>query len=588
MLRDEVCGNLTKTDIGRDVHLCGWVRRVRNLGGIIFIDLWDRTGTVQVKFDPDVSRQLVEGASDLHLEYVVFVSGTVSERPGDAVNPKIKSGEIEVIATELKLLARCSPLPFMIEGEEPTEEMRLAYRYLDLRRPRMQKNITLRHRVIKDIRDYLDEVGFVEIETPILMKSTPEGARDYLVPSRIHRGKFYALPQSPQMFKQLLMISGFDRYFQIARCFRDEDSRADRQPEFTQLDLEMSFATEKDIFTLTEGLFGYVFEDALGIKLEVPFKIMSYDEVMSKYGTDKPDLRYGLELTDVTEIISEGSADFIKKMKDEGAYFMAIVHSIGEKPSRKVLDDYEVMAKGCGAGGLMQFYILDSKLQSGLIKFYTDKQLTALIEKTSAKAGDIIQIVGDARKKAIEIMGIYRKTLAEKLGLIPSKDTFSFLWVVDFPLFELTEDGKTGSAHHPFTAPRDDDIPLLDREPLSVLARHYDIVCNGVELGSGSIRINDAGLQRKILRILGYTDKQIDDRFGFFLKALEYGTPPHGGIAPGLDRIIMIMAGEESIREVIAFPKTLKGVSLMSGEPSEVDMEQLKELGIEVKEENSP
>jgi len=586
MLRDEACGNLTKTDNGRDVHLCGWVRRIRNLGGIIFIDLWDRTGTVQVKFNPDVSRKLVDEAEKLRLEFVVFVKGTVCERPKDAVNPKITTGEIEVVATELKLLSRCSPLPFMIEGEEPTEEMRLRYRYLDLRRPIMQRNITLRHRVIKDIRDYLDEVGFIEIETPILMKSTPEGARDYLVPSRIYRGKFYALPQSPQMFKQLLMISGFERYYQIARCFRDEDLRADRQPEFTQLDLEMSFVSEQDIFTLTEGLLGYVFEDVLSLKIDIPFRVMTYEEAMTRYGTDKPDLRYSLELIDLTEIISDGSADFIKKMKREGASFIAIVHSIGEKPSRKVLDEYEAIAKGCGAGGLLQFYILDGKPQGGLKKFYTDKQMTLLIEKTSANEGDIIQIVGDEKKRALEIMGAYRKALAEKLGLTKNNTNFKFLWVVDFPLFELTENGKIGSAHHPFTAPRDEDTHLLDKDPLSVIARHYDIVCNGIELGSGSIRISDATLQRKILRMLGYSDREIDNRFGFFLEALDYGCPPHGGIAPGLDRIIALMAREGSIKEVIAFPKTLKGVSLMSGEPSEVGEGQLKELGIEIKEED--
>ncbi|MGQ9707039.1 MAG: aspartate--tRNA ligase [bacterium] len=586
MLRDEACGNLTKTDIGRDVHLCGWVRRIRNLGSLIFIDLWDRTGTVQVKFDPDISKDIMETATELHLEYVVLVNGTVSERPKDAVNPKIKTGEIEIIAKELKLLSRCAPLPFMIEGEEPTEEMRLKYRYLDLRRPRMLRNMILRHRAIKDIRDYLDEVGFIEIETPILMKSTPEGARDYLVPSRIHHGKFYALPQSPQMFKQLLMIAGFDRYFQIARCFRDEDLRADRTPEFTQLDLEMSFVEEKDIFALTEGLLGYVFEDVLGIKLEVPFRIISYSDAMGKYGTDKPDLRYNLELKYVTDIISEGTSEFIKKMKCEDVSFIAIVHSIGEKPPRKVLDEYESLAKGCGANGLIQFYLSGGKPQGALTRFYTEKQLSTLIERTQSKNGDIIQIVGDENKRLLEIMGRYRRALAEKLGMIKKADEYKFLWVVDFPLFEVMEDGKIGSAHHPFTAPKDEDIGLIDTDPLKVISRHYDLVCNGIELGSGSIRINNGTLQRKILKILGYTDKQIDERFGFFIEALEYGTPPHGGIAPGLDRIIALMAGEENIREVIAFPKTLKGISLMSGEPSEVDEEQLKELGIEIKGED--
>ncbi|RLC42570.1 MAG: aspartate--tRNA ligase [Candidatus Coatesbacteria bacterium] len=580
MLRDEACGNITSDDAGREVTLAGWVRRIRNLGGINFIDLWDRTGTVQIKFDPEVSAEVVKTAEKLHIEYVIQVKGRVQKRPKEAINPKVKTGEIEVSAEELRILAECKPLPFMIEDEDATEEMRLKYRYLDLRRPTMQRNIILRHRAIKAIRDYLDEVGFVEVETPILMKSTPEGARDYLVPSRIHKGKFYALPQSPQMYKQLLMIAGYERYFQIARCFRDEDLRADRQPEFTQLDIEMSFVNERDIMTLSEGLMGYVFEDTLDIKLNIPFERITYNEAIARYGTDKPDMRYGLELIDVTDIIAKGSADFIRKMKDEGAGFIAITHHRDKNPSRKELDEYERTAKDCGAGGLMQFYISPEGVKGALTRFYTDEQLKQLVEKTGSNDGDLIQIAGGEMPKILEVMGKYRSKLAQKMCLVDKSCEFKFVWITDFPLFELDEEGNITSTHHPFTSPVEEHIEMLETEPLSVVARSYDLVCNGYELGTGSIRISDSDLQRGILKLVGLSDEQIEDRFGFFLKALDYGCPPHGGIALGLDRIIMLMAGEESIRDVIAFPKTLRAVSLMSDEPSEVDEEQLKELGL--------
>lgn len=583
MLRSDACGAITSEYIGDEVKLCGWVRKTRDLGGITFIDLWDRTGIVQIKFDPEVDRELQERASKLHLEYVIQVVGEVQARPEDAINPDLSTGEVEVIAESLELLNRSQPLPFVISDEEPTEEIRLKYRYLDLRRPEMQKNILVRHRMIKAIRDYLDEVGFVEIETPILMKATPEGARDYLVPSRVHKGKFYALPQSPQMYKQLLMVAGLERYFQIAHCFRDEDLRGHRQPEFIQLDIEASFVEQEDIYLLTEGMFGYAFEETLGVQLDVSFPRISYSEAIRRYGTDKPDTRFGLELEDITELMMKTDIKFARKIIEEGGIFIGLRLPERGNASRSELEEIEKLAIKEGAGGLIQLVVEDGGLTGNLAKHIPDEVSVELIELFEADERDLLLLAGGDEGVTREIMGRFRVSLAKREELIP-KNQFNFLWVTEFPLFELTEEGNITSSHHPFTAPVEEDIPLLDENPLEVSANAYDIVCNGVEVGGGSIRIHDPDLQRKVFGILGLSDEEVEQKFGFFLEAFNYGMPPHGGIAPGLDRLIMLACGEESIRNVMAFPKTLQATSLMSGEPTEVPDEVLKELGLRIVE----
>lgn len=582
MMRDHSCGKLTAEEVGMEVLLCGWVKRNRNLGGIIFVDMWDRGGLVQVVFNPALPQEVYKQAVALRAEDVIQVRGKVSLRPEKDRNPGMETGDVEITATFLNLLADSATPPFELTGdEEVNEELRLKYRYLDLRRHRLQHNIIFRHNVVKAIRDYLSEVGFIEIETPILMKSTPEGARDYLVPSRIYPGSFYALPQSPQMYKQLLMMAGFDRYFQIARCFRDEDSRADRQAEFTQLDLEASFAEEEDIYTLMEGMLGYVFEECLEQKLEIPFPRLTFDQALAKYGSDKPDLRFGLELWDGTDALATTSADFIKKIIAGGGAFIGLTVPGGAELSRKRQDELERTAKQLGASGLIQLKLKEGKLEGAVGKFIPEGAKEALIGKAKAGEGDLIVAVGGERTPTLNIMGELRRHLGYKSGLVNPQD-YKWLWITDFPLFEAV-DGKIQSPHHAFTAPQEKDMPLLDSDPLKVHARHYDIVLNGAELGSGSVRIHDVALQRKIFKVLGYTDADVEERFGFFLKAMEFGCPPHAGIAPGIDRLVAVLLGESSIREVIAFPKTLRAASLMDGSPSPVDPAQLEELSVKIR-----
>ena len=586
MQRTHTCGELNENNVGAEATLCGWVWKGRDLGGLSFVDLRDRYGFTQLVVDPAVGKGLHKAASKLKGEDVVRVVGDVRLRPEGMRRDDVPTGAVELRVRKLEILARAKTPPFNLAEEELDvhEELRLEYRYLDLRRPHMQRNLAVRHRAVKAIRDYLSARGFVEVETPVLMRSTPEGARDYLVPSRVHRGKFYALPQSPQMYKQLLMAAGMDRYFQIARCFRDEDQRADRQPEFTQLDVEMSFADEEDIFGITEGVFAASFREGIGVELATPWPRLTWREAMSRYGRDKPDTRFGLLLEDATDIFAETSADIFRKIVDAGGSVFAL--RIPGGLSRKQIDELEAAARADGAGGLASFKVGPGGALSGaLAKFFGDDAAVALLAKTGAGEGDAVVACGGPFETAAAAMGSVRLMLAELLN-VEKEEGFHFLWVTDFPLFD--RDPATGApvpSHHPFTAPRLEDVDKLEAAPFDVLSRAYDVVVNGVELGSGSVRIHDAALQRRVFKAFGYTDEEIEGLFGFFLRALEYGTPPHAGIAPGLDRWVMVMCGEESIREVIAFPKTLRASSPMDGSPAPVARRQLDELGLSLKEE---
>jgi aspartyl-tRNA synthetase len=586
MQRTHTCGELNENNVGAEATLCGWVWKSRDLGGLFFVDLRDRYGFTQLVVDPAVGKGLHKAASKLKGEDVVRVVGDVRLRPEGMRRDDVPTGAVELRVRKLEVLARAKTPPFNLAEEELDvhEELRLEYRYLDLRRPQMQRNLAVRHRAVKAIRDYLSARGFVEVETPVLMRSTPEGARDYLVPSRVHRGKFYALPQSPQMYKQLLMAAGVDRYFQIARCFRDEDQRADRQPEFTQLDVEMSFADEEDVFEITEGVFAASFREGIGVELATPWLRLTWREAMSRYGRDKPDTRFGLLLEDATDIFAQTSADIFRKIVDAGGSVFAL--RVPGGLSRKQIDELEAAAKADGAGGLASFKVGPGGALSGaLAKFFGDAAAAALLAKTGAGEGDAVVACGGPFETAAAAMGSVRLMLAELLN-VEKEEGFHFLWVTDFPLFD--RDPATGApvpSHHPFTAPRLEDADKLETAPFDVLSRAYDVVVNGVELGSGSVRIHDAALQRRLFKAFGYTDEEIESLFGFFLRALEYGTPPHAGIAPGLDRWVMVMCGEESIREVIAFPKTLRASSPMDGSPAPVARRQLDELGLSLKEE---
>jgi len=586
MQRTHSCGELNENNVGAEATLCGWVWKSRDLGGLFFVDLRDRYGFTQLVVDPAVGKGLHKAASKLKGEDVVRVVGEVRLRPEGMRRDDVPTGAVELHVRKLEVLARAKTPPFNLAEEDLQvhEDLRLEYRYLDLRRPRMQRTLAVRHRAVKAIRDYLSARAFVEIETPILMRSTPEGARDYLVPSRVHRGKFYALPQSPQMYKQLLMAAGVDRYFQIARCFRDEDQRADRQPEFTQLDVEMSFADEEDIFDVTEGVFAASFREGIGVELATPWPRLTWREAMSRYGRDKPDARFGLLLEDATDIFAETSSEIFCKIIDAGGSVFAL--RVPGGLSRKQVDELEATARADGAGGLASFKVGPGGALSGaLAKFFGAAAAVALLAKTGAGEGDAVVACGGPFETAAVAMGSVRLALAEMLN-VEKEEGFHFLWVTDFPLFE--RDAATGEpvpSHHPFTSPRLEDADKLEAAPFDVLSRAYDVVVNGVELGSGSVRIHDAALQRRVFKAFGYTDEEIEGRFGFFLRALEYGTPPHAGIAPGLDRWVMVMCGEESIREVIAFPKTLRASSPMDGSPAPVAREQLDELGLSLKEE---
>jgi aspartyl-tRNA synthetase len=540
---------------------------------------------VQVVFNPEVSPGAHEKAQSLRSEYVVGVEGTVVKRPEGTVNPKLKTGEIEVIAKELKILNVSKTPPFLIEGEEEVaENTRLKYRYLDLRKPGLQRNLILRHNVAKEVRNYFDRLGFLEVETPMLTKSTPEGARDFLVPSRLTPGHFYALPQSPQLFKQILMVSGFDRYFQIVRCFRDEDLRSDRQPEFTQIDVEMSFVTVQDIQRTMEGLMAHVFKEILGIALELPFPILTYDEAMNRYGADKPDIRFGMELRDVTEPLRGSSFQVFRDVIEGKGVIKAINVKGGSSFSRKEIEDLTHFVYAYGAKGLISAKISKTSWQSSIQKFITEDERKRIDEKMGADEGDLLLFIAGSTKVVNQSLTNLRLHLGEKLGLIP-KDQYQFVWILDFPLLEYDEaEGRFVAVHHPFTAPRDEDIAKLKDHPELVKAKAYDLVLNGSEVGGGSIRNHLREVQSLLFEKLGMGEEEARERFGFLLEALEYGTPPHGGIAFGFDRLIMILSHSESIRDVIAFPKTQKGTCLMTDAPSRVDSKQLDELWIKIKE----
>lgn len=577
MTKDTDCGLLRKTDAGKTVTLSGWVHRRRDHGGLIFVDLRDRSGIVQVVFDPETSKENFSQAEKLRSEFCVQIKGEVSIRPEGLQNKDLGTGEIEVKAKELTILSTSQALPFALDTRADVDEsVRLSYRYLDLRRPELQNNFILRHRITKAVRDFLDAEGFLEVETPMLTKSTPEGARDYLVPSRVNPGTFYALPQSPQIFKQLLMVSGFEKYFQIAKCFRDEDLRKDRQPEFTQIDMEMSFVDEKDIQDLVEKMFVYLFDTVLDIQLTTPFPRMTYKEAMSRYGSDKPDTRFGMELIDLSDIIKDCNFKVFSGTVANGGQVKAICVEGCADYTRKQLDDLTLLAQELGAKGLA-WMLIKEEIKSPIAKFFTEEELDAIIERTGAKQGDLLLFVADQKETVAAVLGRLRLDLAAELGLIP-EDKMNFLWVVDFPLLEWSkEDNRFVAVHHPFTAPKDEDF---DKDPHNAVAKAYDLVLNGVELGGGSIRIHDAKMQSKLFSVLGISEEEAEEKFGFLLKAFKFGPPPHGGIAFGLDRMIWLLAGAESIRDVIAFPKTQKAVCLLTDAPSAVSPKQLKELHI--------
>jgi aspartyl-tRNA synthetase len=588
-LKSHSCGELSKEHIGQRVTLAGWVNRRRDHGGLIFVDLRDRDGIVQVVCNPEVSKEGYKIAAGLRPEYVIKVVGRVSRRPSGTENPELATGEIEVIAEQVELLNRSKVPPFDINKRGEVDEMlRLRYRYLDLRRPHMKDNIILRHRVIKFMRDFLDARGFVEIETPILIKSTPEGARDYLVPSRLQPGRFYALPQSPQQLKQLLMVAGFERYYQIARCFRDEDLRADRQPEFTQLDIEMSFVDEEDVLNLVEELFTSLVETIKPeLRLVKPFPRLSYTEAMEQYGIDKPDLRFGLELADLSDIVASSEFSIFRSALTNGGRVRGFCAPGCALYSRKELEELADFVRTRGARGLVTLSLdggqaLDNltldKVHSVATKYLTLEQIKQIAQRVGAGGGDLILIIADKPKVVDTALSQLRVEIGQRLELADS-NLLIFSFILNYPLLEWNEDeGRWESMHHPFTAPKDEDVPLLDTAPEKVRAKHYDFVCNGCELSSGSMRIHNRGLQEKMFRLLGYTDEEMERRFGHLLEALEYGAPPHGGIAPGIDRLVMLLAGEESIREVIAFPKTQSAADLMTGAPDLVSPEQLTEL----------
>jgi aspartyl-tRNA synthetase len=584
MFRTHSCGELTVEHIGERVTLAGWVHRRRDHGGLVFIDLRDRAGLVQVVFNPEVSGAGHGVATDLRNEYVLQVIGDVAKRPPGTENPNIASGEVEVLVQQVQILNPSKTPPFNInEDIEVEENLRLRYRYLDLRRAGVKQNILLRHRVIKFMRDFLDERGFIEIETPILIKSTPEGARDYLVPSRVHPGRFYALPQSPQQLKQLLMVAGFEKYFQVARCFRDEDLRADRQPEFTQLDLEMSFIDEEDILVLMEELFTSLVENITpDLRILKPFPRLSYRDAMERYGTDKPDLRYGLEIRGISDIVAGSEFTVFRSALDAGGVVKGICAPGCAHYTRRQLDELAEFVRTYGAKGLITLPIGEQEAKSVLGKHLTADQIGEMARCFEAKEGDLLLMVAGETQIVEESLGALRGEMARRLGLLDA-NLLVFCFILDYPLLQKGEGSRWEPMHHPFTAPRDEDIPLIDSAPERVHAKHYDLVCNGCELSSGSIRIHNRELQEKVFKLLGYGKEEVKKRFGYLLEAFEYGAPPHGGIAPGIDRVVMLLAGAESIRDVIPFPKNKSAVDVMFDAPSEISEEQLRELHLRLR-----
>ena len=581
--RTHTCGELRAADVGKKVTLTGWVDKRRNLGGLIFIDLRDRHGITQVAFEPEKGGSCYELAKTLRSEFVISASGIVVRRPEGGSNPSMPTGEIDVEATELVILNKAELPPFPIEDSiDVTEDLRLKYRYLDLRRPVVQKNLLTRHKFYQVARSYFDKNGFVEIETPILMKSTPEGARDYLVPSRIHRGKFYALPQSPQTYKQILMVAGFDRYFQIVKCFRDEDLRADRQPEFTQIDVEMSFVEEHDVQTVTEGAMKELFSAVLGVHVAVPFPRLTYQEAMEQYGSDKPDTRFDMKIRMCSDAVANSGFRVFSEAVKKGEVVAGICVPGSAKYSRSQLDGLTDLAKSLGAGGLVHMKVHADTIECSASKFLTADEIKRIAEALRAKPEDLVLIVTGEWQKALTVLGGLRLELANRLNLIPT-DQWNLLWVTDFPLLEYSSEEKRFVAvHHPFTSPKIEDEQLFDKDPAKVRARAYDLVLNGNEIAGGSIRIHDSALQSKMFNLLGINDAEAKLKFGFMLDAFKYGAPPHGGIAFGVDRIVMLMTKSKSIRDVIAFPKTTSAMSLMDDSPSPVDQRQLDELHIKI------
>ena len=580
------CGTLTAANIGEEVTVCGWVQRRRDLGSLIFIDLRDRTGIVQLAFDPDSDKELFDKAFTLRSEYVLSVKGTVRSRGEGAINKKMATGEIEIFVTSMKVLSQAQTPPFEISDTAKVgDEVALRFRYLDLRRPSLQKNIWVRHEIARIARQYFYENGFIEIETPMMMKPTPEGARDYLVPSRIHKGCMYALPQSPQIYKQLLMLSGYDRYIQIARCFRDEDLRADRQPEFTQIDLEMSFVTQEDIMAMNEGLMARLFKDVLGVELALPIPHMTFQEAMDRYGSDKPDTRFGMELCDVSDMVKDcGFSVFSGAVQNGGSVRAIVVEGGAAKISRKDIDKLTEHAKGIGAKGLAYVRWVEDAPTCSFGKFFAPEELSALLEKIGCKKGDVALFVADKNNIVYGTLGALRLKIAKQLDLIPAG--YNFVWITEFPFFEWNEETNHWDAmHHPFTMPFEECLPYLESDPGKVRAKCYDLVLNGTELLSGSIRITDWELQAKMFQALGMEADEIDAKFGFLVDAYKYGAPPHGGSGMGLDRLAMVMLGADSLRDVIAFPKVQNASELMSKCPAPADPNALAELGLAIVKE---